>query len=122
INCDVVPSRVVHVGADHGIYKNMVLLPLSENESNPMEKRSAALVEVVSEKGSLGTFLVPSRTPEQEQQTFKAANHEWALSLAFAPMAGGNTLVLSEAGGFRDTRVMFPESEFSANAELKHKG
>src|SRR5262249_12029095 len=46
LNCDLLPASALPVAANRGSYKDVSLLPLSESESNPMEKRAAVLVEI----------------------------------------------------------------------------
>src|SRR5689334_15962778 len=67
-NCDVEarpPTQAITTGADHGVLKDSMVLPVSENDGTAEQRRAAALVEVLSEKGSLGTFLVATRSSEQ---------------------------------------------------------
>ena len=123
-NCEVEdrpPAEAIRVAADRGSFANVLLLPLRASKQGAEQKRAAALVEVLSDKGSLGTFLVPART--SEEQKFQAGGREWALSLLFAPMAGGNQLVVSDASDTRgDSMVAFPERELAPKAELRREG
>ena len=122
-NCNVEerpPAEAIPVMADHGSFTNMLLLPVSESNSSSDKPRAAALVEILSDKNSLGTFLVPSQT--ETRQTFNYANREWNLSLLNAPMMGGNNLVVSDAAGSRDSMVLFPEADLSKKTELDRKG
>jgi hypothetical protein len=123
-NCKVddrPPAQAINPGADHGIFTNTLLLPLPESGGSPQQSRAAALVEVLSDKGSLGTFLVPTRA--EERQGFKYQNHDWFLSFVFAPMMGGNQLLLS--GGNEEVTggmIAFPQSEVAAKGELTRDG
>jgi hypothetical protein len=121
-NCsvqDVPPPEAAPTGADQGLFTNHLLLPLSESDDASQQRRAAVLVEVLSEKGSLGTFLVPART--EERQTFRYQNRDWSISLLFAPMMGGNQLVISGGEG-ASGMIAFPESEFSQKGELRREG
>src|SRR5262249_53189425 len=76
-NCDVqdrAPSEAINPGADHGIYTNMLLLPLPDSKDK--QGRAAALVEVMSGAGLLGNFLLPTRS--QERQTFRINNADYS--------------------------------------------
>jgi hypothetical protein len=119
-NCDVqdrAPSQAINPGADHGAYTNMLLLPLPDSKDNSQQARAAALVEVMSGPGSLGTFLVPTRS--QERQTFRFNNADYSISFLFAPMMGGNQLVLSGGKDVSGGMISFPESEVAQKGELK---
>src|SRR5215469_11835052 len=64
-NCKVedhAPPQAINPGADHGLFTSMLLMPLPDSANASQQTRAAALVEVLSDTGSLGTFLVPTRT------------------------------------------------------------
>jgi hypothetical protein len=123
-NCKVedhAPPQAINPGADHGIFTNTLLLALPESANGPQQSRAAALVEVVSDKGSLGTFLVPTRT--EDPQSFRYNDRNWSLSFLFAPMMGGNQLAISggdqqAAGGM----IAFPQAEVAVKGELTRDG
>src|SRR5205809_1097861 len=69
-NCEVEerpPAQAVPVAADRGSFRNMLLLPLADSGSSGEPARAAALVEVLPDTGSLGTFLVPAEASSAPQ-------------------------------------------------------
>src|SRR6266850_1250992 len=119
-NCEVqdrAPAQAVNAGADHGAFTNSLLLPLPDSAGASQDRRATALVEIISSQGSLGTFLVATRA--EERQTFRFENRDWSIAFVFAPMMGGNQLIIS--GGSEQQgagRIAFPESEVVQKSEL----
>ncbi len=120
-NCDVQdqpPAEAIPVAADHGLYTNMSLLPVTEPAAGADQTRAAALVEITSPKGSAGTFLVPGKA--EEEQTVAVGGKDYTLSFLFAPMMGGNLLAIARAGDMGgESMVTFPEDELVRKGELK---
>ena len=124
-NCDVqelAPPQAVPAPADHGALTNMLVLPLPSTTPESERVHAAALVEVVSDKGSLGKYLVVDRT--MRPVLFGYKDSDWAMTILFAPMLGGNQLVVADAArGFGDdSQMMFAEAELTAGKELKRTG
>lgn len=125
-NCDVEeipPAQAIPVDADHGTYTNTSVLPLPPVSSESERSHPAELVEVVSGKKVLGTFLVTAPTRQDEEpQSFTADGKDWQFANMYAPMLGGNLLAVSRAGDMGgDSMVTFPESELSAKGELRNE-
>jgi hypothetical protein len=116
-NCEVTarpPAAAQSSGAMHGSLTNHLVLPLEEKSQ---DSRSATLIEIIGDNGSLGSWLVASRTQEPEQ--FRYGNRRWTLSLVFAPAMGGNFLLFSDASRSRDEQPdPIPESELQAGKEI----
>ncbi|MDB6065006.1 MAG: hypothetical protein JWR26_1214 [Pedosphaera sp.] len=125
-NCEVnaiAPPGSIAPPADHGNFTNMLVYPIAASGQNPEDVQAAALVEVISPKGSLGTFLVPSKIDNSEVQTFAYGDHEWTLSMLFAPMIGGNQLAVSDVSDSSpEGMINFPEAELARKGELKRDG
>ena len=118
-NCTVdehPPAEAIPAGADHGLFTNLLVLPVEKSATASEESGAAVLVEVLG-KGSLGTFLVPTQT--QRRQKFKVGESEWSLSLLYAPMMGGNNFVVADAAGSRESMILFPEADLTGKTELK---
>lgn len=117
-NCEVTarpPATAQPSGATHGSFTNYLVLPLAEDKAQ--DSRAAALLEIIGDNSSLGTWLVPSRTQEPQQVRF--GNRRWTVSLVFAPAMGGNFLLLSDASRARDEQPdPIPESELQAGKEI----
>src|SRR6266516_4494325 len=122
-NCDVdevPPVQAIPVAANRGNFREMLLLPLPESSASGEPARAAALVEVLSDAGSLGTFLVPAREPGQ---TFRQQNRKWSLALVFAPAMGGNQLLVTEAADVRgEGMIAFPEADLVRKTDLRREG
>jgi hypothetical protein len=112
------PPQAMPVAADHGSYTNYSVLPVPADVEASDQFRLAALVEIVPAKGASSTFLVPSKSDDNEpDQVFSADGHAYTIGCLFAPMLGGNLLAVSKAGDMGgNSMVTFPE------AELKKKG
>jgi hypothetical protein len=123
-NCDVEgmpPAQAMPIIADRGAFTNMSLLAPPESAADSDQVRAAVLVEVVSPKGSLGTFFVPGRM--EGEQTFTAGDKDFTLAFMFAPMMGGNLLAVARAGDMGgESMATFPESELARKTDLKHDG
>ncbi len=123
-NCEIQeqpPAEARAVAADHGNLTNMMLLPLPAADPAAEKTKAAVLVEVLSDTNSLGTFLVQAHAQAEEQETFKYAGREWALGVLYAPMMGGNQLMVSDAADTAgNSAVFFPESDFKS--ELHRDG
>ncbi len=121
-NCEIqeqAPAEARPVAADHGSLTNMLLLPLPAGDPASDKTKAAVLVEVLSDTNSLGTFIVQAQN--EEQQTFKYGGREWTLGVLYAPMMGGNQLMVSDASDATGKNaVFFPESEFKT--ELHRDG
>jgi hypothetical protein len=95
-NCDLVerpPSNAIVSGATQGAFAGDLVLPLAADDRSG-QARAAALVEIVSDGGSLGKWLLPNGTDEPE--TFDVNGSRWTMALVFAPAMGGNFLLLSD--------------------------
>jgi hypothetical protein len=73
-------------------------------------------VEVVSDKGSLGTYLVTSRdesqdTQESELETFEFGGRHWGMEMISIPI--GNQLIVADLGSQGANNVRFPDSDFA---------
>ncbi len=123
-NCEVEdrpPAEAIATGATNGSFADRLVLPLPEPASAAEGARAAALIEVVGDQGPLGTWLVPSRT--QERQTFKHGDREWAVALVFAPMMGGNQLIVTDAASrSMEGMISIPEAELARKGELRREG
>ncbi len=121
-NCDVeppLPAEAQPVAADHGLFTNMSVVALADSAPPSEQTRAAALVEIITDHGSLGSYLVPGHA--ESDQTFTVGGKDWVLSFTFAPMLGGNLLAVSRAGDMGGaSMVTFPESELRPNSELKN--
>jgi hypothetical protein len=122
-NCDVeppVPAEAQPVPADHGLFTNMSVVALTDSAPASEQTRAAALVEIIPDHGSLGSYLVPAHA--ESGQTFTVGGKDWELSFTFAPMLGGNLLAVSRAGDMGGaSMITFPESELRPNSELKNE-
>lgn len=121
-NCDVEenpPAEAVAVNADHGFNTNTSVLPQPES-ADPGSDHPAALVEVVSNKTSLGTYLIAALTrPDEEPQTFKVGDHDWQIMTTYAPVIGGKVLAVSRAGDMMGaSMVTFPQADLAAKKNL----
>jgi hypothetical protein len=117
LNADLIqrpPEEAKPTGATHGSLANYVLLPLSTAADG---SRAAALIELVGDSGSLGTWLIASRTDEPER--IKVGDRQWTVSLMFAPMMGGNFLMISEPGRRQEDQPSpIGESELKSGKEI----
>ncbi len=122
-NCEIeglAPPEAVPALADHGKLTDMLVLPLllaaSKDEARP---HAAALVEVLSKEGSLGTYLIEDRA---EPDVFGYKDGDWGMTIVFAPAMGGNQLVIFDAsgGGGDRTQVLFPEADLTRGKELQN--
>jgi ResB-like family len=125
-NCDVEevpPTNAVPAKADHGNYRNSSVLPLPEPTSDSDRTHPAALLELLAGTNVLGSFLVSTPTsPEEEPQTFTFAGKEYAMTMLYAPMMGGNLLAVSRAGDMGgESMATFPEAELSGKKELHNE-
>ncbi|MDB6023011.1 MAG: hypothetical protein JWQ04_2868 [Pedosphaera sp.] len=126
-NCDVEPippSQAIPAAADHGFYTNYSVMPLANPTSESARTHPATLVEVIADKKVLGTYLVSLPIGEDEgEQTFTAGGKDWAMTMMYAPVLGGNLLAVSRAGDVGGESMMtFPEAELTGKSELKHQG
>jgi hypothetical protein len=123
-NCEVSeipPESAIPVAATNGLYQNTSVLPLPEASSSDAERsHPAAFVELLAGTNVAGSFLVPTPTrPDEEPQTFDFKGKDYAMTMSFAPMLGGNLLVVSRAGDMGgESMVTFPEAELSGKTAL----
>ncbi|MBI3875852.1 MAG: cytochrome c biogenesis protein ResB, partial [Verrucomicrobia bacterium] len=117
-NCDIEdrpPEGSVPAPATHGMFTNHVVFPLKDGDENK-RARAAALVELSSAKGVVGTFLLATRG--SAQQMFELNGSVYHLSMLFAPVMGGNQIIVADPSAGRDAQpAMWPETEFTKNPE-----
>jgi hypothetical protein len=127
-NCDIneiPPAGALHVAADHGMYTNYALFPVTDSSPASDDIRPAVLVEISTPKGSLGTYLIPKQTEADrankiEDQSFTFDKKQWQMAMLFAPVMGGTVLAVSAAGDMGgDSMATFPESEMQTHKVLK---
>jgi hypothetical protein len=125
-NCDVEeipPPEAVAVTADHGNYRNTSVLALPDTTSASDRNHPAALVEVISGNKTLGSFLVSApAAQEEEPDTFSVGGNEYAMTMLYAPMMGGNLIAISRAGDMGgESMVTFPESDLTGKSDLHNE-
>ncbi|HZV32960.1 MAG TPA: cytochrome c biogenesis protein ResB [Verrucomicrobiae bacterium] len=125
-NCDVQeipPAQAVPVKADHGYYRDSSVLALPEPTSESDHGHPAVFVELTSGQKTLGSFLVTTPAAQDEPpQTFSIGGKDYAMTMLFAPMLGGNLLAVSRAGDMGgESMVTFPEADLAKDKELQNQ-
>jgi len=119
-NCEVntiPPSNALPVSADHGNWTNVVLSPLPAADPAAETTRAAVQIEVLSDKGSLGTFLVSSR--DSTPASFTTGGHEYVMTLMYAPFFGGTSLSVRFPNQSLMDGPKFSETDLSGKTGLK---
>jgi hypothetical protein len=116
---DAVPPEAKPVAVTAGSHTNSLVLALPASDSR--QARATVWFELVSSKGSLGTYLVQAR--DMEEQSFTLDDRTFGMSVMFAPMMGGNNLIFRDPDSARrDNMINIPETELVPNAEIRREG
>ncbi len=123
-NCEISqppPASAQPVMADQGLFTNFSVLPLNSAEDGDEKAKFAVLMEVFTDKSSLGTFLVPSGMDGATEQMVRFNGTDYSLACVFAPMMGGNLLAIAKSGDMRGAgMVTFPEADLNRRGELSN--
>ena len=118
-NCQLAerpPADALPSGATRGAFTNELVLPVQGGD-NSDQVRAAVVLEILGDRGSLGRWLLP--TGNQEPETFRVEGRPWTMSLAYAPVMGGNFIVLSDPTASQDDQPQpLAEKELKAGAEI----
>lgn len=123
VNCEVneiPPPQAVSIDTDHGNWLGVAVLPLPAADPAAKTTRAAVQVEIVSDKGSLGTYLVAAN--DDPPTALDAGGHEYVMTMMYAPFLGGNNLIVSAPGQSPMEAPKFSETDLAKKTDLKDAG
>jgi hypothetical protein len=123
VNCEVnemPPPQAIPLTNDHGNWLDVAVLPLPAGDPAAESARAAVQIEILSTKGSLGTYLVAAN--DDPPTALDAGGHEYVMTMMYAPFLGGNNLIVSPPGQSPMEGIKFSETDLAKKTDLKDPG